>query len=65
MIDLVFTASLTLPLVWLFVYGLVLVAQFRVGEKIPVVGLKIVIALMFVAYMLLMKEGTAHFHWPG
>jgi NADH-quinone oxidoreductase subunit L len=65
MIDLVFTASLTLPLVWLFVYGVTLVAQFRVGEKIPVAGLKIVIALMFVAYLFLMKEGTAHFHWPG
>ncbi len=63
--DMLFTLSLGLPLAWLLVYGLALIAQFRVGEKVPVMGLKIVIGLMFVIYLVLMKEGSAHFQWPG
>ncbi len=64
MIDTLFAISLVLPLLWLFFYGLALVAQFRVGEKIPVVGLKLVILVMFALQLLMLIEGTAHFSWP-
>jgi NADH:ubiquinone oxidoreductase subunit 5 (subunit L)/multisubunit Na+/H+ antiporter MnhA subunit len=56
--------TLALPLVWLFGYGALLVAQFRVGEHVPVIGLKSLLALLFLAYGVLIWTGEAHSRWP-
>lgn len=63
--NLLFAIVLAAPLVWLFVYGLALVAQFRVGERVPVAGLKLLLGGMFLGHLVLLWAGSAQFQWPG
>ncbi len=54
-----FATALLLPLGWLGVYALLLLAQVRVREAFPVVGLKAVVGILFLIYGWLALAGES------
>jgi NADH-quinone oxidoreductase subunit L len=60
-----FTFVLVLPFAWLLFYALMLAFRLRVGERIPVIGLKFLTAVLFILYALLMKTGDVVISFPG
>lgn len=63
----VFAFSLMLPLGWLAFYALLLALRLRVGERVPVLGLKLLIGVLAVSYGQLVLQGESHAleleHW--
>lgn len=58
-VNAVFVTVLALPLVWLLTYALLLALRLRVGEKVPVMGLKGLICLLIPFYAWLVWRGES------
>lgn len=56
-VTMVFSVALALPLIWLVLYGLALIARLRVGESVPVYGMKTLIGILMPLYGWLTIKG--------